>query len=145
LFKASLFQGNFTPYSAVQILGLIIIFWDFGKLMFSFQGITGEQICGNVKMNTVEITSSSTKGQIVIPGSIRKQLGIVAGTKLIAMTDGINLLLKPIRAPRVDSFSKLIKESQSFAKKAGVKEEDIKDAIKAVRSGKNKVQNISHI
>jgi antitoxin PrlF len=88
-------------------------------------------------MNTVEITSSSTKGQIVIPSSIRKQLGIKPGTKLIAMTDGINLLLKPIKAPKINSFSKLIKESQTFAKNKGIKENDIKDAIKAVRSEKN--------
>lgn len=90
-----------------------------------------------VEMSTVEITSSSTKGQIVIPSSIRKQLGIKAGTKFIAMTDGANLLLKPIKAPKINSFSKLIKESQNFARKKGITEDDIKDAIKAVRSEKN--------
>lgn len=88
-------------------------------------------------MNTIEITSSSSKGQIVIPGRLRKQLSIGAGTKFIAMTDGTNILLKPIKAPPIDSFSKLIRESQAFAKRKGVTEKEIKAAIKATRNEKS--------
>ena len=84
-------------------------------------------------MTTIEITSSSTKGQVVIPARIRKQLGLKPGTKLIAMTDGTNLLLKPIRSPKIGSFSKLISESQKFAKKVQLKKKDVNEAIKAVR------------
>jgi len=88
--------------------------------------------------STIEITSSSTKGQVVIPSSIRKRLGIKAGTKLIAMTDGVNLLLKPIKTPKLNSFHQLIKESQTFAKEKGVTSKDINEAIKAVRCEKNR-------
>ena len=63
-------------------------------------------------MNTVEITSSSTKGQVVIPSKIRKQLGIKAGTKLIAITDGI-------------------------CGKKGITENELRSAIRAARNEKN--------
>ena len=89
-------------------------------------------------MEAVEITSSSTKGQVVIPSSIRKRLGIRPGCKLVIMTDGDNILLKPIKPPRKDSFVKLIRECQTFAEKAGLTEEDLKQAIKDVRSEKSR-------
>jgi len=89
-------------------------------------------------MDALEITSSSTKGQVVIPSSIRKRLGITPGSKFVIMTDGDNILLKPIKPPRIDSFAKLIKECQAFGKKHGVTEDDIKDAIKAVRREKRR-------
>jgi hypothetical protein len=54
------------------------------------------------------------------------------------MTDGDNILLKPIKPPKIDSFSKLIKECQSFGKKHGITEADIKDTIKAVRREKSR-------
>jgi antitoxin PrlF len=88
-------------------------------------------------MSQVEFTSVSSRGQVVIPGDLRKQLGIEVGTKLMVFSDGINLLLKPIVAPGMDSFKKMIKESHAFAKKAGLKKSDVKKAIKKVRSSAN--------
>lgn len=84
-------------------------------------------------MSVMEITSSSTKGQIVIPRKIRSELGITPGTKLVMVTDGKNLLMKPIREPRISSFKKLIAESEKFAREVDLKPEDIKEAIKAAR------------
>ena len=48
-------------------------------------------------METIEITSVSSKGQVVIPKSIRSQLAIGEGTKFIIIADGSNLLLKKIK------------------------------------------------
>lgn len=68
-------------------------------------------------MRTLEVTSASSKGQVVIPTRIRKELGIVAGTKLIVMSDGDNLLMKPIQNPKMEAFKKLAAESRkSFLK-----------------------------
>ena len=36
----------------------------------------------------MEITSMSTKGQIVIPRDLRKMLGLVSGSKFEILTDG---------------------------------------------------------
>ncbi len=55
-------------------------------------------------MISTEVTSLSSKGQIVIPDNIRKQMGLSSGSKLIVITDGTNLLLKPIEEPKVETF-----------------------------------------
>lgn len=52
-------------------------------------------------MISTEVTSLSSKGQVVIPDKIRKQLGLVTGTKLIVISDGANLLLKPMEEPKL--------------------------------------------
>jgi antitoxin PrlF len=84
-------------------------------------------------MISTEVTSLSSKGQIVIPDKIRKQMGLSSGSKLIAITDGTNLLLKPIEEPEIESFKELIEESRKFAKKEKIKKGNIKKAVKEVR------------
>lgn len=84
-------------------------------------------------MNTTQITSVSSKGQIVIPNNIRTSLGISTGSKLIVMTDGINLLLRPIQTEKIAIFKRLIRHSERLAKKQGLKKSDVKKIIKKVR------------
>ena len=80
------------------------------------------------------ITSLSSKGQVVIPSNLRKELGIIPGGKLVIFTDGSNLLLKPVQSPKLANFQKLIKESRAFAKKNNLKKSDVKKIIKQVRN-----------
>ncbi|MCR5008062.1 MAG: AbrB/MazE/SpoVT family DNA-binding domain-containing protein [Oribacterium sp.] len=80
-----------------------------------------------------EVTSVSSKGQVVLPKTIRDALSLDTGSKLIVVTDGDNILLKPIVTPDISEFDALMKESQKWAKSVGMTEEDIDDAIKAVR------------
>ena len=79
------------------------------------------------------ITSVSSKGQVVIPGNIRTRLGISAGARMMVMTDGENVLMKPIAAPHAEEFSALVKESQKAAKAAGLTKADLQAAIVEVR------------
>ena len=81
----------------------------------------------------IEVASVSTKGQVVIPGAIRKLLGISTGSKLVVMTDGENILMKPIQPPRMESFEKLLEESRKAAADAGLTPEDVDEAIREVR------------
>ncbi len=83
-----------------------------------------------------EVTSVSTKGQVVLPKSIRDELSIGPGAKLIVMCDGDNILIKPIKTPSLDEFSGLMDRAQEWAESVGLQEEDIKDAIKTVRQNK---------
>ena len=62
-------------------------------------------------MDTLEITSLSTKGQIVIPRSIRNQLNLDTGDKLIVVCDGTNILLKPVLMPSMSEFKTLVEET----------------------------------
>ena len=81
----------------------------------------------------VEVASVSTKGQVVIPGPIRKSLGITSGSKLVVMTDGENVLMKLIQPPRMESFQELLKESRKAVADAGLTPEDVTEAIREAR------------
>jgi AbrB family looped-hinge helix DNA binding protein len=84
----------------------------------------------------VELASVSTKGQVVIPGSIRKKLGISSGSKLMVVTDGENVLMKPIAPPRLEAFRKLADESRKAAEEAGLTSGDVSQAIAEVRNAR---------
>ena len=88
-------------------------------------------------MIKTEVTSLSSKGQIVIPDKIRKQMGLSFGSKLIVITDGSNLLLKPMEEPKIETFKKLIAESRKLTKKMNLKKSDITKAIKEVRENRS--------
>ena len=84
-------------------------------------------------MIKTEVTSLSSKGQVVIPDKIRKEMGLIPGSKLMVITDGSNLLLKPVEEPKMDVFKKLIEESRKFATTEKLKKDDIEKAIKDTR------------
>ena len=84
-------------------------------------------------MNTLDVTCVSAKGQVVIPGRIRSSLGIKCGTRLAVLTDGENILMKPMEAPKLAAFEQLIAESRAMARRAGMKRSDVADAVKKVR------------
>ena len=62
-----------------------------------------------------DIARLSSKGQFVIPGKVRKLLGLRTGTKLALFTDGANILLQPIPAPDAAAFRKLAEEAKKTA------------------------------
>jgi antitoxin PrlF len=76
------------------------------------------------KIMQFEIARLSSKGQFVIPGKVRKLLGLRTGTKLSLFTDGENILMRPISAPDLSAFRKLASEAKKTAlnaKKMGAK------------------------
>ena len=62
-----------------------------------------------------EITRLSSKGQFVIPGKVRKLLGLRAGTMLAMFYGGEGIFLKPIPAPDISGFRKLAREAKKTA------------------------------
>ena len=66
----------------------------------------------------MEITSMSTKGQIVIPRDLRKMLSLVSGSKFEILTDGKRILLRLLRPSEVKGFQRLIRADEAAAKKA---------------------------
>ena len=83
-----------------------------------------------------EVTSVSSKGQVVLPKSVREVMALNPGSKLIVISDGSNIFLKPISTPDLSEFDSLMEESKNWAKSVGMKKSEIGDAIKAVRKGK---------
>lgn len=83
-----------------------------------------------------DVTSVSSKGQVVLPKAIRDKLQILPGVKMMVLSDGINILLKPIPEPDITEFQELMDAAASWASSVGMTEEDISTAIKTVRSRK---------
>jgi len=84
-------------------------------------------------MTTLEITSVSSKGQVVIPGAMRTRLGIKVGDKLAVITDGESVLMKPLETPKLSVFRRLIADSRVYATRMGLKKADVPQALRRVR------------
>lgn len=84
-------------------------------------------------MEKIEITSMSSKGQVVIPLDIREQLGLKEGEKFFVFGEDDAVLLKRIVTPAIKSFDRLLQKTQQFAKEKGITKKDVENAIKKAR------------
>ncbi len=87
-------------------------------------------------MENISTTKMSSKGQVVIPENIRKQLNLKTGSKFIVVGEKDVIILKNIAPPSLDEFSSLIAEARKKGKQAGIKKGDISDAILKARGKK---------
>ena len=87
-------------------------------------------------MANISTTKMSSKGQVVIPENIRKQLNLKAGTQFVVVGDKDVVILKNISPPSLDEFDELIAKARKNAKAAGIKKSDVKDAILKARGKK---------
>ncbi|MBA3073195.1 MAG: AbrB/MazE/SpoVT family DNA-binding domain-containing protein [Anaerolineae bacterium] len=84
-------------------------------------------------MAILATTRMSSKGQIVIPESIRKQMNLIEGTQFVVVGENGVVMLKTIEAPVISDFDDLIQKVRTQAKAAGLKQSDISNAIKKAR------------
>lgn len=87
-------------------------------------------------MANISTTKMSSKGQVVIPENIRKQLNLKEGAQFVVLGEKDVVILKNITPPSIDEFDDLIATARKKARKAGIKKSDIKDAILKVRGKK---------
>ena len=85
---------------------------------------------------SIEVLTVSSKGQVVLPAAMRKELSITSGAKLAAYASGNTIVLKMLDIPTESDFLAMLDEAEAWAKGAGLAEGDIDDAIKSVRSRK---------
>lgn len=83
---------------------------------------------------TLSTTKLSSRGQVVIPESIREQLGLKPGDQFVAVGQGDVVMLKVITPPSIDEYDELKKVLRIQAREAGLKQSDVKDAIKKARA-----------
>ena len=83
-----------------------------------------------------QVVTVSTKGQIALPVSMRRDLEIDAGDKLVAYTSGDVIMLKVLKIPKLDEFEQALNEAQEWAKDVGYVESDVNDIIKETRKSK---------
>ena len=84
-------------------------------------------------MAELATTKMSSKGQVVIPETIRRRLSLKAGSQFVVVAGKDAVILKAISPPSLDEFDDLIREARRQARKAGMKRSDIKKATVTVR------------
>lgn len=84
-------------------------------------------------MSTLATTRMSSKGQVVIPETIRQELGLETGDQFVVVGQGDAIVLKSISKPSPMEFKAMLKTARQQARKAGLKKSDISAAIRKVR------------
>ncbi len=84
-------------------------------------------------MPNVATTRMSSKGQVVIPEDIRKQLRLKAGSQFVVVGKDDVVILKAISPPAMEEFDSLITAARKGARQAGMKRSDVAGAIARVR------------
>lgn len=80
-------------------------------------------------MSEVEITHMTSKGQVVIPLDIRKEIKASEGTVFAVFGTGDTIMLKKIYKPSkeqaIKEWKELVEEGNKRARALGIKEEDV--------------------
>lgn len=84
-------------------------------------------------MNTMATTRMSSRGQVVIPETIRKQLNLKAGDRFVVVGKDDVIILKALSAPDTGSFEALIRQARQQARAAGLKRTDVARAVTRAR------------
>ena len=87
-----------------------------------------------VKMEKLEVTSLSSRGQVVIPQEVRDKLKLHTGEKFIVIGEDDTIILKKLEIPSFKGFDALLKKTREFAKKQQIKPGDVDEAVKRTRS-----------
>lgn len=85
----------------------------------------------------IEITKITSKGQVVIPQSLRQSKGIKEGEKFLVYDIGENIVLKRVKglgkSKNINEFEEAFASMWKTAKAKGITKKDIEQEIKANR------------
>ena len=87
-------------------------------------------------MENIEVTSISSRGQVVIPQNLRDKLKIREGEKFVVIGEDDTIVLRKLEMPSFKGFDKLLAKTREFTRKSELKEEEIEQAIKMARRKK---------
>ena len=76
-------------------------------------------------MSEIEMTTTSPKGQVVIPQSIRESLGINPGTRFAVYGKEDTIIFRRISLPTKKDFDNLVNFGTKFAKERGITRDDV--------------------
>jgi len=81
-------------------------------------------------MSEIDVVTLSSRGQVSIPADVRRELDLEAGTKLLVLSKGDNILLKKVDESFVErSLEEVLQPMWEEAENAGLDEEDAEDII----------------
>ena len=83
----------------------------------------------------MELTKITSKGQVVIPSEIRKELHLEEGNQMVVSRMGKLVVMRKIaiKYPK-EAFERLVEFGQEFAKKRNIKNEE--DIVKIIHKGR---------
>jgi AbrB family looped-hinge helix DNA binding protein len=84
-------------------------------------------------MEQVEVTTLSSKGQVVIPQGLREAFALEEGIKFAVYGDANTIILKRLSPPSSSEMKVLLAKTRRLAKKSGIKRSDLAKAVQAVR------------
>ena len=87
-------------------------------------------------MTAVSTTKMSSRGQVVIPEDIRERLGLEPGARFVVVAERDAILLKAIERPSREEFKRLLAKARRQARRAGLRQSDVADAVTSVRRGR---------
>ncbi|MBI4450348.1 AbrB/MazE/SpoVT family DNA-binding domain-containing protein [Candidatus Woesearchaeota archaeon] len=86
-------------------------------------------------MSDIELTTLSSRGQIVIPQSVRDELGLKEGETFAVMGSEDTVVLKKVSMPSAkEFFERLHSWGAKFSARKGLKEADLQATIKRTRA-----------
>lgn len=85
-------------------------------------------------MGEVVVTRMSSKGQIVVPKSLRDALGLEIGELFAMFGDDDTIILKKIDMPSKEDFDELLAWGEKYAKKKKITRKMLEKAISDVRA-----------
>jgi len=85
-------------------------------------------------MDSVLTTRLSSKGQVVIPESLRDRFGWGEGTSFIVMGRGGAIVMQPVKSPNVSRFDAMIDDARRQARAAGLTPADLSDVVARARA-----------
>jgi AbrB family looped-hinge helix DNA binding protein len=80
-------------------------------------------------MSTLATTKMSCRGQVVIPETVRNEMGLKAGAQFVVISQGDVVMLKVLSPPSAEEFSALQKRLRRKARAAGLTQKDVTKAV----------------
>ena len=85
-------------------------------------------------MESIEITSISSRGQVVIPQGLRQKLNILEGEKFVIIGEGNTIVLKKLEMPSFKGVDKLLAKTRDFVKENKLNKKDLEEAMTKTRN-----------
>lgn len=86
-----------------------------------------------------EITKISSKGQVVIPMKIRRELDLEEGSRFVVDRSGQMIILRKLSIPEaLAEFDKIVKIGSKYAEKKGIKCEE--DFVRIIHERRKKTR-----
>ncbi len=81
-----------------------------------------------------DVLTMSSKGQVVIPSDIRRELQLDSGDRFAVYAHDGMIILTKIDVPSREELSRALDEAQEWARGNGLGEGSVDDAVAAVRA-----------